>query len=240
MFPTTAFLPVSALSMLSDVNHVLTSFVKRNNDKGCGDHVRSLSTSLVLSKDGSQIEEPTSKDFTLVVADRPSRWNHVANLRYDEWIEDKFSTSQEAFRLATLEICEERCAQGATIVLAVDVQSSEVLGAAEASPIEIKDAQLLTKDESYEVIDLYLTDVVTAASHRRKGVARFLVQALEAKADCLWLHVTSDNLPAQNFYESMGYERYSFAQQDSRIDAGKLEEVTGSTGQVLMWKDNLR
>ena len=127
------------------------------------------------------------------------------------------------------------------IVLAVPVQSSEVLGAAEASPIEIKDAQPLAKDETDdEVMDLYITDVVTAASHRRKGVARFLIQALETKADCLWLHVTSDNLPAQKFYESIGYERYSAGQRDSRIDAEKLGDVTGSSGQVLMWKRNIR
>lgn len=209
-----------------------------------GDSIKNVSpkptSHLVVSANESLLNEPSFIDFNVVVADRPSEWNHIANLRYNEWIENKFTTSREAFRLATLEICEERCSQGAVIVVAKDSENSEVLGAAEASPIEMKAAKLPIQSlgmNDDDMIDFYVTDVITAERHRRKGVARCLIQALEKEADYLWLHVASENHPAQEFYKGLGYGLYSALDQDeSRIDTKKLEEVSGSVGQLLMWK----
>jgi GNAT superfamily N-acetyltransferase len=197
--------------------------------------------------------------FDLVIAKGPVEWNLVADLRYNEWIKDRYATpSREAFRLATLEICKERCAQGAIIVVAQDRCSLEWLGVGEASPIEIRAAWQLRREEAHtnatpsstleeeeeqDIVDLYITDVVTAAAHRRKGVARALMMTLEKHADRLWLHVTPDNVSARAFYESLGYHEYNTTNHaptsagSRRIDSEKLAETSGSIGQTLLWKN---
>jgi ribosomal protein S18 acetylase RimI-like enzyme len=237
----------------------------------------------------------SANDSVTALSEGPSEWNHVADLRYDEWIDNdhkkqdddhqhrttsttRTTPSRMAFRLATIEMCQERCAQGAIIVAVRDRHSFEWLGCGEASPIEMREAAVVVENNvettrstrdvdgtatttTQVVVDLYVTDVVTAAQHRRKGIARALMTALEQYADRLWLHITAENVSARLFYESLGYREYK---NDNRnddentdpnnratlipggchnsmmIDAEKLAEASGPIGQTLLWKPTKR
>jgi len=128
--------------------------------------------------------------------------------------------SREAFRMATAEIARERAAGGAVMFLARD-KKSDAVGAAELSPIEFEGA--LLREDDAAARHLYVTDVVTAREHRRKGVAGALMCALEREAAFggagpmappatiarLFLHVHADNGAALNFYRGVGGGRSS-------------------------------
>jgi GNAT superfamily N-acetyltransferase len=304
---TTIPIPAAAPSFpLSPHDHhpVVLSNRRRCRPSSFGRSAALANDSVTAWSEGSKTETMDGC-FDLIVAKGPIEWNHVADLRYDEWIDNndnqkkkqddndhgtttrttRTTPSRMAFRYATLEMCQERCAQGAIIVAVRDRQSFEWLGCGEASPIEMREAAAAagTKDNvettttttsscssstrdddgtattTTQVIkvDLYVTDVVTAAKHRRKGIARTLMMALEQYADRLWLHVTVENVTARLFYESLGYREYNSNHNDDEpnnratpipggchnsmmIDAEKLAEASGSIGQTLLWKTTKR
>ena len=163
------------------------------------------------------------------------------------------------FRLATVDICQERCMDGATIFLAKkttdddddDTRSSSdnywgdesvVVGAAELSPIELKDVIVLP---TYNTIDQqqqqpqsqpqqqqqqinsnllqYITDVVTSTTARRLGVGSTLMNAIEKTAwdmgtRCLLLHVEVENELARRFYDKLNYVPVVVDQQEEDDD----------------------
>jgi hypothetical protein len=298
---TTIPIPAAPSFSLFPHDHqvVVSDHRRRRSPSSSGRSAALTNDSATAWPEGSKRDTMDSR-FDLIVAKGPIEWNHVADLRYNEWIDNdnqkkddhgtttrttRTTPSRMAFRYATLEMCQERCAQGAIIVAVRDRQSFEWLGCGEASPIEMREAAAAagTKDNvettttttsscssstrdddgtattTTQVIkvDLYVTDVVTAAKHRRKGIARTLMMALEQYADRLWLHVTVENVTARLFYESLGYREYNSNHNDDEpnnratpipggchnsmmIDAEKLAEASGSIGQTLLWKTTKR
>lgn len=171
----------------------------------------------------------------------------LADVRYDEWCQQDVSCSRQAFRRATTEICQER-QQLSTIVLAWWTDpSSEVstpVGAGEASQVELQGCCNQASDESRF---RYVTDIVTARSHRRRGIAKALLVALEeydnqptagSTITTFLLHVEPTNVGALSLYRNMGYQVW--VNEDSvpqGIDTGLLEENARATGQLLLWKN---
>jgi ribosomal protein S18 acetylase RimI-like enzyme len=145
----------------------------------------------------------------------------LADLRYKEWIleddinnKSKASPSQNSFRLATAEICQERSMHGAIAFLANYHHGDEyeIVGAAELSPIETRGCIHSNNVhlESNVPIAMYATDVVTSSSHRRLGIGSKLMNELENTAwrlGCrfVFLHVECDNDAAIDFYHGLGY-----------------------------------
>ena len=141
------------------------------------------------------------------------------------------------FRLATMDICQERCRDGAMIFLAKKTTTDDdrkgsssnnwgdgsvVVGAAELSPIELKDVIVLpscnTIDQPQQQqpkqlnnnLLQYITDVVTSSKSRRLGVGSTLMNAIEQSAwdmgtRCLLLHVEVENELARRFYDKLNY-----------------------------------
>jgi len=168
--------------------------------------------------------------------------------------------SRYAFRMATAEIVEERSEAGATAFLALldnnditDTGISSAVGAAELSPIEFDGAirnNIIDTDIKHVLPSmLYVTDVVTSSQNRRMGIANALMEALEQYAyetygngTALYLHVKPDNEAAQAFYTNpkRGYSCVSTTNpddlKDSIIDMDRLEENSGTAGQILFCK----
>jgi len=169
-----------------------------------------------------------------------STTHELADLRYNEWIEGKYPDSSRAgFREATSEICQERAAGGATAFLASlheDDKEPVVVGTAELSPIELEGTGTTGM--------LYVTDVMTARQHRRKGVALRLMEAIEKAAmeqacQQLLLHVESSNTAALEFYQTkLGYCNTSLLHPDflANLDIERLAVNAGTTGQTLLGK----
>jgi ribosomal protein S18 acetylase RimI-like enzyme len=157
----------------------------------------------------------------------------LADIRYNEWIatgED--GPSQRAFRMATIEIFQERAEAGAVTFLAW-ADDGTAAGAAELSPIELQGA---TTENM-----LYVTDVVTVYSHRRKGCAASLMDAMETEATTkgasyLLLHVKEDNIEALAFYRNprVGYQERLL--ESSSLDTIKLAKNANTEGQILLMK----
>jgi len=195
--------------------------------------------------------------FVIHPVESASDIQDLADLRYNEWIvndeDDGTSTtttntvSRHAFRCATAEIHEERSLEGAVAFLARTSSSAgdnQAVGAAELSPIELQGAILFCDSNGNTSINnqshdrsnriLYVTDVLTAKDHRRKGVARALLHAMEeyavhrvdrttllnnddnlpilqqssssTSAVLLLLHVESSNHAALKFYRKLQYD----------------------------------
>ena len=176
----------------------------------------------------------------------------LADLRFDEWIAGIYNdTSRSAFQAATAELYQERAAQGAVAFLACSDSDDEVMGAGELSPIELEGVIGLEhqsssrshKDPKPQYTALYVTDVVTAKRHRRKGVALAIMQAMEdyaqnqVVASCLLLHVRPTNAQAMAFYTNKaGYFDELSIPSALCLDAQRLAENSGTTGQVLLCK----
>jgi len=137
------------------------------------------------------------------------------------------------FRMATAEIYQERSLDGAMVFLAKknndninnnDADGNSSVGAAELSPIELKDVIVLPnsidneQQQQRNKVDntsssnllRYVTDVVTSSSSRRLGVGSILMDAVEKSAwdlgtRCLLLHVEDENDMARRFYEKLNY-----------------------------------
>jgi len=137
--------------------------------------------------------------------------------------------------MATAEIYQERKIDGAVVFLAKknndnnnndnnnDADGNSSVGAAELSPIELKDVIVLPNnidneqqqqrnkvDDSSSNLLRYVTDVVTSSSSRRIGVGSILMDAVEKSAwdlgtRCLLLHVEEENDMARRFYEKLNY-----------------------------------
>lgn len=161
----------------------------------------------------------------------------LADLRYDEWIADKYpDTSRSGFRMATAELHQERRDGGATSFLARI--EKVVAGAAELSPIELKGA---VRDNGYNNHYFYITDVVTAHDYRRRGVAQALMQAMEDVAiergsDYILLHVEESNTAALAFYRTkLDYDEPP-DEVLAVLDAERLARNAGTQGQILLGK----
>lgn len=152
--------------------------------------------------------------------------------------------------MATAEIAAERSEGGAVAFLArLEDAISIPVGAAELSPIEFDGAittkQSDDKDAAQQLPTiLYVSDVVTSSSHRRMGIASTLMDALETFAfeksgagTMLYLHVKEENMVAQKFYTnpSRGYGAPT-SEQLQHIDVCRLEENSGTAGQILLCK----
>jgi len=180
----------------------------------------------------------------------------LADLRYDEWIappetttattttSTSTTTSRHAFYRATAEIHQERCELGAVAFLARD-DNDVAVGSAELSPIELQGAITGTVMSCSVHKMLYVTDVLTARSHRRKGVAKALMEAMEqyaslantqAQAALLLLHVKSSNLAALQFYRNLGYDNRLPDELGALLDTDRLAENAGTVGQMLFGK----
>lgn len=161
----------------------------------------------------------------------------LADLRYSEWIDatDTSSPTLGAFRMATEEITAERKEEGAVVFLA-RVNGRTVAGAAELSPIELDQCWLTKEDNKC----LYVTDVVTAQSHRRMGIGNALMEAVAKEASkknvsWLLLHVKQDNEAALGFYKKAGYcELPQYFMKG--FDKERLAENAGAIGQILLGK----
>jgi ribosomal protein S18 acetylase RimI-like enzyme len=157
----------------------------------------------------------------------------LADIRYNEWIATgENGPSQRAFRMATIEIFQERAEAGAVTFLAW-ADDGTAAGAAELSPIELQGA---TKENM-----LYVTDVVTVCSHRRKGCAASLMDAMETEATTkgasyLLLHVEEDNIAALAFYRNprVGYQERLL--ESPSLDTIKLAKNANAEGQILLMK----
>ena len=231
---------------------------KRSSGGGFGsrhprdDGSKSSSNSESKSSQSNSIQVSVAKSF----ADMQS----LADLRYQEWIvhvpKDDYVPSRPAFRMATAEIHQERSEEHAVTFLAR--LRSIVVGAAELSPIELQgcfhttgtnnnvnngDTEKTSGTSSsatttYNNVNnnyqyWYVTDVVTARTHRRMGVAKTLMEGLEQYADkvlreevkqqrrtaaspsasssgmmqtVFLLHVKPDNDAALGFYRTLGYK----------------------------------
>ncbi len=100
-------------------------------------------------------------------------------------------------------------------------RDGSVVGAAELSPIELKDVVIVPnitneqKQQERNNVDnsnrlRYVTDVVTSSSSRRLGVGSKLMNDVEKSAwdlgtRCLLLHVEDENEMARRFYEKLNY-----------------------------------
>jgi GNAT superfamily N-acetyltransferase len=192
--------------------------------------------------------------FRITVAPVDSSTTHeLADLRYNEWIDGKYpEATRTGFRMATDDMYRERVAGGATAFLAwlhEDDKLPVVAGAAELSPIELEGADKeSTAAAAQQNNMLYVTDVVTASAHRRKGVALALMQAIEtaaAEQACrqLLLHVEPTNTAALEFYQSkkLGYRSVvtPIPLDDilaRKLDTDILAANSGTTGQTLLVK----
>ena len=175
----------------------------------------------------------------------------LADVRYDEFVAhhdevdllglQKPPPSRTAFRMATAEVAQERLEQATSFLAKLD---GAAVGAAELSQAELEGA-LIEKMNAW-----YITDVVTAREHRRKGIASALLDALErhavvessnhdkqaAAADTtLYLHVKQENDAANAFYKSRGYAPPT-DDQLKRLNADMLATNAGTEGQVLLSK----
>jgi ribosomal protein S18 acetylase RimI-like enzyme len=198
----------------------------------------------------------------------------LADLRYQEWMTEESCAetsrpSLTAFRMATAEIQQERIAQNAVVFLAIcksddgivamneNGNGDAVVGTAELSSIEIEGCW---GEDPAPCQCFYITDVVTARNHRRKGVAATLMMAMEEHAMALHqqhhqrisrdtnmqeplvllLHVDPSNVGALCFYESLGCKVYSSAVVESDLLNGlnldRLSENAGVQGQILLFK----
>ncbi len=204
-------------------------------------------------------------------------------MRYQEWMaNDPNPPSMHNFRMATVEIYQERCLDGAMVFLAKqrrndhgDTSSSnnsnyycndyedDSVGAAELSPIELKDVIVHSDNIDNNNLLRYVTDVVTSSYSRRLGVGSILMKATEKSAwdlgtRCLLLHVEEYNMMARRFYEKLNYV-YVGADDNANssfggdgvaslkleatvghtinIDTSRLAMNAGTTGQLLMMKE---
>jgi ribosomal protein S18 acetylase RimI-like enzyme len=134
-------------------------------------------------------------------------------------------------------------------------EGEEVVGAAELSPIELKDVVIHNNQQQQHLIR-YVTDVVTSSSSRRLGVGSSLMNYIEQTAyndmgiRCLLLHVEESNDLARQFYEKLNYvyvdkkESTALTKIELRnddlvihIDSNRLAMNAGTTGQLLMMKE---
>jgi ribosomal protein S18 acetylase RimI-like enzyme len=190
----------------------------------------------------------------------------LADLRYQEWMMEESAETRPslaAFRMATAEIQQERIAQHAVVFLAgcksddFNIIGNAVVGAAELSPIEIQGCW--DNATTCTCRCFYVTDVVTARTHRRKGVAATLMMAMEQhvvdhlqqrsresrkinlqEPIVLLLHVEPSNEGALHFYESLGCKVYSSPGGGSHflngLNLDRLAENAGVKGQLVLFK----
>ena len=170
----------------------------------------------------------------------------LGDLRYQEWMLDEdpeTRPSQMAFRMATAEMQQERMAQNTFAFLARD-DSNTVVGTAELSCIEVRGCY---DEESSECRYFYVTDVVTAKAHRRKGVAATLIDTLEQQAmqelnekkqsAILLMHVEPENEAALGFYKAKGYEVIVSATESLKgLNVDQLAVNAEVKDQLLLWK----
>eukprot|EP00985_Skeletonema_marinoi_P016985 scaffold9241_cov135-Skeletonema_marinoi.AAC.8 len=193
----------------------------------------------------------------------------LADMRFQEWMaDDPNPPSIHNFRMATAEIYQERKIDGAIVFLAKknndnnnnnDADGNSSVGAAELSPIELKDVIVLPNnidneqqqqrnkvDNTSSNLLRYVTDVVTSFSSRRLGVGSILMDAVEKSAwdlgtRCLLLHVEDENDMARRFYEKLNYvyvgKEHAAAtttttllvDSSDRVSSLNLEETIGHT-----------
>ena len=220
-----------------------------------------VDAALAATRTTTRLATTTSSKRQGIITVRPilaaSHYNYnkdvqaLADLRFDEWIAGVYNdTSRTAFQVATADFLAERQAGGAVAFLAR--QDQVVLGAGELSPIEVQGALRGTKlvesgndknnnNEPAPITALYVTDVVTAKQHRRKGVAQAIMQAMEdyalqnqGETACLLLHVHPTNAQALDFYAKTGYSE--MVPPALCLDTDRLAENAGTVGQVLLCK----
>jgi len=208
----------------------------------------------------------------------------LADLRYQEWMmkePPETRPSLHAFRMATAEIQQERMEGRAVSFLACLPTTNNVLeplasrsgsfdvvGAAELSPVEfqgcfdekwcnnVHDDNRFTIPNTFNQYQYwYVTDVVTASTHRRKGIAAELMQTLERHALCslthqkapfpvsetvLLMHVEPENVGALAFYQHLGYNILREPRTDvdnlAGLDVEELAKNAGVEGQLLLGK----
>jgi ribosomal protein S18 acetylase RimI-like enzyme len=187
---------------------------------------------------------PTTQALTIQPVQTAQDIAALAELRYNEWIlpsDDQQSPSRAAFGAATAEIIRERT--GAATPFLVRNDSMQPVGAAELSSVELEGVADSSEDTGTSIL-LYVTDVVTSQAHRRQGIAKALMVALEEEAgrrgtQCLLLHVKPSNHVALAFYQStLGYREPTdtlLAQWDLNLD--RLTENTATQGQILLCKE---
>ena len=183
----------------------------------------------------------------------------LADLRYHEWMMQECAESRPsltAFRMATVELQQERIDQHAIVVLARCTSNKDmVVGAAELSPIEVQGCWDTSPKKGHG--RFYVTDVVTASSYRRQGVAASLMRTLEEYAMksqqqhespvstvqqsiLMLLHVKPDNVGALRFYQSLGYQVHASATVESGplkgLNLDQLAENAGVMDQLVLFK----
>jgi len=163
-------------------------------------------------------------------------WQALANLRYNEWMKNGENTSSEwAFQRATRELYETERTD-ATVFLAYLEETGKkvVVGSSEASPHELEG--VLRMDD---VKILYITDVVTDANFRRRGIAKKLMMAMEDQldADYFIFHVRPENVTAMDFYRTLGYGPAT-DELLQLIHVDGLEASSGTEGEQL-WSKRL-
>ncbi len=81
---------------------------------------------------------------------------------------------------------------------------------------------------------LYLSSMAVDATARRLGIGRALLQAAESRAsercaECLWLFVEQNNVPAIALYDSNGYTKQAdsprFATFAAALELGRKQPV---------------
>ncbi|EFJ50117.1 hypothetical protein VOLCADRAFT_116963 [Volvox carteri f. nagariensis] len=99
--------------------------------------------------------------------------------------------------------------------------------------VEVPEALLPPPFPSSKPFRLYVSNMSVLPSHRRRGLARRLLQQCERVArlwghSSLWLHVKQNNFGAEALYQSMGYRR---------VEEGGLRLLPGPLAHVLMCKE---
>jgi ribosomal protein S18 acetylase RimI-like enzyme len=188
---------------------------------------------------------PTAQALTIQPVQTAQDIAALAELRYNEWIlpfDDHQSPSRAAFGAATAEIIQERT--GAATPFLVRNDSMQPVGAAELSSVELEGVVDRLKDTGTSILILYVTDVVTSQAHRRQGIAKALMVALEEDAgrrgtQCLLLHVKRSNHGALAFYQStLGYrEPTDTMLEQLYLNLDRLTENTATQGQILLCKE---
>ena len=165
----------------------------------------------------------------------------LADMRYQEWMaNDPNPPSLHNFRLATLDIYNERSGDGAVVFLAkmyshddsdsiggVGSSVAKSVGAAELSPIELQNVIITTShdigittnptnttndpnDNHHHFLLQYVTDVVTSSTARRLGIGSTLMTTLETTAWEMGTRCLLLHVENDNMQARRFYERLNY------------------------------
>ena len=141
----------------------------------------SLGCLLITASSGFSVSQAVIRVQPVETAEE---WDALADIRFNEWIQEDGGTSRHAFRSATREIYMEERPESLLFLATREPEDSRmkvedaVVGAAEMSPYELQPAL----SNSAPFSGLYVTDVVTASHYRRQGIAGKMMQRLEEHA----------------------------------------------------------